>query len=348
MSSSDRVFRLWQLPILLLLGAAIGLHQVRSRSHAIVRVSECAFDLGKVYPRSRMSHEFRMTNVTASPLTIERVDTGADATASVSWKKLLPGQTETVRLTKEKLPTKEGGFTTYAVVHFKGIAERRVFTLNGFFARAFPQRVDFGRSLRGEKRSIEYEVHPEYRDDLALAKAVYDDGFFDVSVRPSKGIARVRVSLKSTVPYGDFSKPIKLKTDDAPAAEKSTVVTGQVVEPVVWEPQHVSLGIFEATENVRAHIVVSSPYAEPFEIRGLSSDVHGLNLKVNTNGKATAHELLLTCEPDLAHGPIQGHIRITTSSTLAIIQIPVYGLFRTASARSNGDTRLPTMEGDGR
>ncbi len=347
MSSSDRVLRLWYVALLLLLGAAIGWYQTRSRSQPVVRVSECSHDLGKVYPRSRMSHEFRMTNVTASKLIVERVETVADADVSVPNKTLLPNQTVSITLARRKPPTKEGGFTTHAVVHFKGRAERRVFTLNGFFARAFPERVDCGSLLRGQKRSIEYEVHPEYRDDLAVTTAAYDNEFFDATVRLSKGTAHVHVAVKPTAPYGPFAKEIRLETNDAPGTDKSTVVTGRVIEPVIWEPKHISLGVFKATENVVANIVVSSPYADPFEVRNLTSDVHGLNLKVNTKGKATAHTLLLTCGPGLAHGPIQGHIRIKTSSTPAVILIPVYGLFRTASARSNGDTRLPTMEGEG-
>lgn len=148
-----------------------------------------------------------------------------------------------------------------------------------------PGAVAFGSVARGAR--VSQAVRVEFKGDKRgwkLTEAVPPAGPLEVEFRevgrggPLRGGAEylVTVSLKPTAPPGPISGQITLKTNDPANPLVQLAVTGQVLAPLVVDPERVRLTAAAGGPPATASVLVRAASTKPFKITGVVGDGNGL------------------------------------------------------------------------
>jgi hypothetical protein len=169
-------------------------------------------------------------------------------------------------------------------------------------------------------------VRPEGRKKVSVERILYDENFVRVRVNQQDAGLRVHVTFNPRIPYGGFAQSVTLETNDSLTPKKETVITGYVLEQIVCQPDHVSLGVFRSHDRMRQTVHLTSPYGKPFVIRRVVSKLPGLRFQADSEHKATVHTLSITGMDGLPHGSIEDMVTVETSLPETTLRLPLHGL----------------------
>jgi hypothetical protein len=291
----------------------------------LVAIDHCAQDFGTVYPPAPVTRPFRLTNTSRRTLVAQKVTASPDASARLLKRRLAPGETTILHLTG-KTQGKKGTARFGTSIAFQGVENPLVFQMRGTVAETFPTRIEVGDILRGRVPAITYDVRPERTAKLHVKRIACDEKFLRVRVSQQKVGLRVQVAFSPQIPYGDFAQTVTLETNDPITPQKKTNLIGHVLEPIVCQPDYISLDVLPSPDQVRGVIRLVSPYGQPFTLRRVVSDVPGLRLQPASQHKAVTHVLYLAATDALPSDSIEGTVTVETSLPDDELRLPVYGL----------------------
>jgi hypothetical protein len=318
------------LTILLVVGGIIGWYQIASRGASalggLVRISECQHNFGAVLQGTQVSHTFYVRNSSSGRLHIVRAGSSGLGTVSVSKEWLEAGETTSLRVSCDTAELKVGALRLQSLVYFENVAVPLVVTLKGKIAKTFPSAINAGNILRGKKQTLIYEIFPIGKQPLRLIKATYPKHITSVGVKTHGRALRVHVRLAPDVPYGDFTYPLTIATNDRFQPGKKTLVKGHVMERIVCQPDHVSLGVFRSPKDVHRTINFVSPYGHRFSIKEATCNLPQISLKPQSDRPDSSQAIIIQMK-DTAPGPVEGQVEIITASPDMSLKIPIYGLY---------------------
>jgi len=201
-----------------------------------------------------------------------------------------------------------------------------IVTLKGRVAETFPSVINAGNILRGREQTLTYEISPIGKQSLQLMRAIYPTHLMDVDVKTHKKGLRVHIRLSPNLPYGDFSLPLTIATNDRFQPHKKTLVKGHVLERIICRPNYISFGVFHSPKDVRRTINLTSPYGHRFSIKKMTCTLPQVSLKLRANEPHVSQAITIHVG-DTAPGPIEGQIEIVTISPDRSFKIPIHGLY---------------------
>lgn len=315
--------------ILLLVAGAVGFYRAANRGRpamgGLVALDRCIQYFGTVYPPTKVIRQFRITNTSRQVLVVQEVTHSPGASSRLSRRRLAPGETATLRLIGDTRGNK-GKVRFSAFVNFQGVKRTLPLHILGTVAETFPTRIDVGNILRGSAQAVTYDVRPEGGKKITAARILHDEKFLRVHMSQRGVGLRIHATFNPQIPYGDFVQPVTLETNDSLTPKKKTVITGYVLERLVCQPDHISLGVFRLRDQARSVVQLTSPYSEPFTIRRVTSNISGLHLQPDAGHKAVVHTFHITGTNSLPQGPIEGTVTVETSLPEVTFRLPLYGL----------------------
>ena len=200
-----------------------------------------------------------------------------------------------------------------------------------------PGAVAFGTVARGVK--VSQGVKVEYKGGMRgwkLTEAVPPDGPLAVEFKetgrggPLRGGAEylVTVSLKPSAVPGPLSDRVVLKTNDPANPLVQLTVTGQVVAPLVVEPERVRLSATVGGPPASASVLVRAASTKAFRITGVEGTGNGLAVDPPQGQQALPAQRVTVRFNPKADGTAVRELRLKTDldgGAVAVIPVEVEG-----------------------
>ena len=297
---------------------------------------ELTHDFGKIAYGSQVLYNFPMKNPYKVPLTITARTSCGCITAQPKPVTLGPNESGVLEVTldgRRFLGPKFGTiYLTVAGGEYAATAELKVSAISRGDVVCNPSEANFGVVVQGQTPTKTIDIEYAGALDWQIKRVELNDAPVNVTYQqlyrqnasPTvlKVGYRLKVTLKTDAPAGDFRYEISLVTND-PATPRLPVVVAGIVQGTLtiapsgpWNLSNSRVG-----DEVAKRVLIRGN--KPFrilEINGLGNDITAELPKTS----APAHSVLFKCKPSKP-GDIQRQLRIKTDLQDATVTLLVEG-----------------------
>lgn len=285
-------------------------------------------DLGMVPKGEKAAHEFTIRNDGDAPLQIQEVKAACGCTVADYDKVIAPGQTGKVRMSVDTA-TFSGpiakGVTVFTNDPATPQMELTVRATVEPFIKVQPGYARYS-TVQGEKEgTIVQTLWTPDKSPLEIVKIESPYPYLKVSFREAKPEERakaaqdqqqwrIEMTLTNDAPVGPLNEPVKVYTNNPKQKLVQIPVSGFVRPVIAVTPPVVDFGSIEVKEVLRKTFNVRSFATEPIKVTGIQDDLQGIDASVEPLQDGREYQVRLTLKPELAKGPFNGKLVITTDS----------------------------------
>lgn len=285
-------------------------------------------ELGLVPKGEQATHEFTIRNEGNAPLQIQEVRAACGCTVADYDKVIAPGQTGKVRMSVDT--------TTFSGPIAKGVT---VFTNDPAtpqieltvranvepFIKVSPGYARYSM-VQGEKEGkITQTLWTPDKSPMQIVKVESPYPYLKVSFREAKPEERNKAAqdqqqwvidmvLASDAPVGPLTEPVKVHTNSTKQKLVQIPVSGFVRPVIAVTPSVVDFGPIEIKEEMRKTFNVRSFATEPIKLTSIQDNIQGIDASYEPLQDGREYQIRLTLKPELAKGPFNGKLVITTDS----------------------------------
>ena len=266
--------RLKHVFFLMILGGILGVTykalSYRPEDQRMSALVSQVYDVGVRRAGSKFTCTFPLRNPLAKALEVDWVKSTCSCTTLDSGTFTGIAAKSTYDLdTQVYLPEKVSGpFSSSIIIAFKG-QEPVELKFTGTVVEGFPQEVDFGQVARGPQAISTIPIRPFPARPLTVRVLQYDERYIHVELLQSSSQdspAKVILTLADNVPAGYFETPLMLELNDPVDTKKIIMVTGEVLNVIVLQPEKLAFGLIKPGEQKTASSTVFSPYGTKIAI----------------------------------------------------------------------------------
>lgn len=320
--------------------------------NAAISFDRSEHDFGQIMDDANVETVFSFTNT--GDTTLEILDHRATCGCTVpeiSKRSLLPGESGTIKVVFHPAHKKGAQHQTVTLMTNAPDQPQVQLTINANVRQTTWTNdavAHFSRIEKGDTRAVVVEVLsrvPEFKiDSIALTNEVAFHAELGKVVEVPGEVEgeklrkqTITITLAPTVPIGNHTETIVIRTNDPKKPVIQQQVIAEVVGDLITNPNRVSLGIVRPGDSMRAEFKVISRGSKPFKV--LSAQVVptggvSLSVAVEPASEATPSEikLVVTGTAPSVVQPIRGKIEITTDSKdQPKIEVPFYATVRGGS-----------------
>ena len=285
-------------------------------------------DLGLVPKGEKAAHEFVIRNDGNAPLQIQEVRAACGCTVADYDKVIAPGQTGKVRMSVDTA-TFSGPIAKGVTVFTNDPATPQMeLTVRANVEPFIKVQPGYARysMVQGEKEgTIVQTLWTPDKSPMEIVKVESPYPFLKVSVRVARPEERVKpaqdqqqwrieMTLANDAPVGPLSEPVKVYTNNPKQKLVQIPVSGFVRPVIAVTPPVVDFGPIEVKEILRKTFNVRSFATEPIKVTSIQDDIEGIDASFEPLQDGREYQVRLTLKPELAKGPFNGKLVITTDS----------------------------------
>lgn len=285
-------------------------------------------DLGFVPKGEKAAHEFVLRNDGDAPLQIQEVRAACGCTVADYDKVIAPGQTGKVKMTVDTA-TFSGpiakGVTVFTNDPATPQMELTVRATVEPFIKVMPGYARYS-TVQGEKEgTIVQTLWTPDKSPMEIVKVESPYPYLKVSFREAKPEERnkaaqdqpqwrVEMTLANDAPVGPLTEPVKIYTNSAKQKLVQIPVSGFVRPVIAVTPPVLDFGPVDLKEALRKTFNVRSFSIDPIKVTGVQGNIQGLDAAVEPLQDGREYQVRLTLKPEIAKGPFNGKLVITTDS----------------------------------
>lgn len=316
--------------------------------NAAISFDRTTHDFGEVLDDVNVDTTFRFTNT--GDTTLEILDHRATCGCTVpeiSKRSLLPGESATIKVVFHPAHKKGMQHQTVTLLTNARDQEQVQLVINANVKQMTwtePAVAHFSRIDKGDPRAVVIEVLSRVPGFKVESVAVTNEVVFRAEVGEASEVKSeegeifrkypVRVTLAPTVPIGNHSETIAIRTNDPKKPVVQQQVIAEVLGDLVPNPNRISLGVVRPGDPLRAEFRVTSRSGKPFKI--LKSQVVPANagnlvveVEAMSEGGTPEVKVVLTGTAPNAVQPIRGKIEFTTDNKdQPKVEVPFYATVR--------------------
>ncbi len=291
-------------------------------------VQETIKDFGAVNRGDRVTHDFRIDNAGAGALEITDVRPSCGCTVADYDKTIAPGQSGVIKATMDTSNLK-GGVAKAVRVYTNDPLNPEINLVIKANVRSQVE-IDPGYArfvaVYGEpQKTIVERVWSSEHPDLEILKVESPFEFVKTSFRETpkeereKGVKgrqwQIAVDLDKDAPVGPMADFIVVSTNH-PQLKTVRIPLSGFVRPVLSvTPRVADFGRREVTESQTASLEIRNLGSTAVELGEISTNVKGLDAKIEQVENGRLFKVLLTLEPGAPKGDFEGLVTITTTSS---------------------------------
>lgn len=328
-------------PLLILFLSCASFVFAADDSEPTLVVSKPIFDFGTISQGQPVQHDFVIRNSGSSELQIRKILPACGCTAAVvASDRISPGES-----TEIKVQFDTAGFQGYKVKTIRLYTNdpkqtSTVLTIQGTIRPEIavtPLRLNFGNVRRG--------TSPE--DEVVVSSTI--QGFAIKSVRPrseeiqvvneplaeGKG-ARLKISLKDTLPVGIFRSRIAVLTNNKKTPVINVPIFAKVRGDLSFSRSSVSFGLLEGPlkEPTSQEVILTNTSSEPIGILSVKSDHPNVSAKIDELEPGKKFTVRVSLAGTDA-GAVRAKIKINTNHKdpdQRLLVLPVYAIVTRSNA----------------
>lgn len=282
------------------------------------------------WPRgTTLTHQFKLTNTTKSPLHVSGLRTSCVcSTAQIGKSELQPG---------------ESTFVT-ATIDTKKYAGTRTFTVYVNFDRPFadearlvasatsredvtvePGELLFGRIKKGTPAKATLTVK-SYNTGFQVTGVDNDNGYILPTLTPIQGGGQgyqLEVKLRDDVPVGAWHAELWLKTNDAATPKIRVPLVVEIEGTLTATPNDVALGQIKAGSKTERKVVIRS--ASPFKVTKIEGTDDDLQVSGGDEEEKTVQVLKVVYNANGKASDLKRQIKVTTSLAGESVEFTLQG-----------------------
>ena len=315
----------------------------------MVSFDRSVHDFGNILDEENVETTFTFTN--SGDTTLEILDHKATCGCTVpeiSKRTLLPGESGTIKVIFH--PAHKRGQQNQTVTLLTNSAEQPQvsITINANvrpMTWADPVVAHFSRIEKGDPRTLTIDVYsrvPKFKvEGVTIAnEVVFRASASDPVEVPGDSEGEVlrkvtiTVGLSPTVPLGNHTETIQIRTNDPKKPVLNQQVIAEVVGDLVPAPNRVSLGVVRPGDPLKSEFKVTSRSGKPFKIlsaKAVSTTGVQIDAAVEEIAEEGAAEIKITLTGNAPNTvqPIRGKVEITTDNKeQPKIEVPFYATVR--------------------
>jgi hypothetical protein len=260
--------------------------------HAQQLIDQVSKDFGVVPRGTLLAHQFRLTNITSSPLHVASIRTSCHCTtATVGKQELQPGEATVLQVsvdTKKFSGTKT--FTVFLTIDRPFVEETRVLVQAGSRddVTLEPGQLTFGRIKKGAPAAASVVVEYHGVSGWQIVGLENENGYLLPQLtkldRPAATAAYLlEVKLRDDIPVGAWHADIWLKTNDASTPRIRVPLVVEVEGNLTATPQEVVLGQLKPGATSEKRIVIRG--STPFKVTKIEGEDPQLKVVGGTEAK---------------------------------------------------------------
>lgn len=316
---------------------------------AAISFDRMAHDFGDILDEGNVETTFTYTNTgdTALEILDHRATCGCTV-PEISKRSLAPGESGTIKVVFH--PAHKRGKQHQTVNLVTNAADQAQVQLTIAanvrpMTWADPSVVHFSRIDKGDPRTMTIDVLSRNKDFKVEGVSISNDVVFraafgeptevpgDVEGETFRKVT-VTVSLAPTVPLGNHTETLIIRTNDPKKPQLNQQVIAEVVGDLLPAPNRVSLGVVRPGDPMQAEFKVTSRSGKNFKITKVSAftinnvEVKATLVTTSENG-APEHKIVLEGNAPTTVQPIRGKVEIQTDSPeQPKIEVPFYATVR--------------------
>lgn len=286
-------------------------------------------DLGIIAKGEKASYDFAIRNEGDAPLQIQEVRAACGCTVASYDKEIAPGQAGKIGVTVDTA-TFNGAIAKGVTVYTNDPATPQIeLTIKAQVEPFIKVKPGYARyiTVQGESKegTIVQTLWTPDGSPMKILKVESPYPYLTVSFREAtpeerlKEIAdkqqwRVEMHLSNDAPIGALTDSVKIYTDHPRQKLVQISVSGFVRPMVAVTPSVADFGQVTVTEPLRKSLNIHSFATEPIKITGAQTDVPGVEATVDSVEEGREYEIRVTLKPEMAKGPFNGKLWLTTDS----------------------------------
>lgn len=283
-------------------------------------VPESVIDVGRVAKGEKIKRSFALKNEGTEALVIREVKSSCGCAVANFDESIAPGETGTI----EAVVSTENfsGPIAKSVTVFTNDASNPQFNLviKADIQAQIEVEPGYARFIVVEGRGVEESQQKLWTTDgpdLEIRSVKSPFPFLKVEHRRAEEDGRWQVDLKldrdraALGPMADF---VEIETNHPDQRVVRIPVSGFVRPEVSVIPRIADLGSRKLDAPFTTSLEVRNQTATPITLESVSTDVPGVEATFEEIEEGKAFKVVLTLQPEMAKGPIQGKVRITTTS----------------------------------
>jgi hypothetical protein len=301
-------------------------------------VDQTTYDFGEVRWGQQPSHTFRIRNVSSHEAVLSRIEKSCGcADVSASDRKILPGQTGSVRLTFS--PEGLMGEVERPVLIRTQDSDRPVelrfrANVNPLLAPS-PDRIDFGAVSPRARAAAQITLKNSSGGPVKITRVYSSSEFVGATLAPQassgNGNPVILCSLMNP-PAGTLKATVSVRTSLAARPEIQIPVHAEVACPWRMSDSEFFFGFVNIDEHPRRGITIQG--LPPSEIARIRTDCRGARVNVGPGSDANSSEVTVDLNPrQTGLGELRASVTIEPKDNSApCLQLPLTGAIEEPSA----------------